>query len=79
VVDPDTVALSADEQSSFAKRMAQRLEQEGVAFDIASYRSAPPGLRIWTGATVERSDIEALLPWLDWAFQWEKETLVGRI
>ena len=79
VVDPDTVALSADEQSAFAKRMAQRLEQEGVAFDIASYRSAPPGLRIWTGATVERSDIEALLPWLDWAFQWEKEALVGRI
>jgi phosphoserine aminotransferase len=77
VVEPDIVALSADEQSAFAKRIAQRLEQQSVAFDIASYRSAPPGLRIWTGATVERSDIEALLPWLDWAFRCEKEALVG--
>lgn len=77
VVDPDVTALAADEQAGFAKRMAKRLEKEGVAFDIASYRSAPPGLRVWTGSTVERSDVEALLPWLDWAFGCEKEALGG--
>ena len=77
VVDPDVTALSADGEAGFAKRMTKRLEEEGVAYDIASYRTAPPGLRIWTGATVERSDVEALLPWLDWAFACEKEALDG--
>jgi phosphoserine aminotransferase len=60
--------LSPDGQAAVAKRVASLLEAERVAYDIGSYRDAPPGLRIWAGATVERSDIEALLPWLDWAY-----------
>lgn len=55
-------------QAAFATRVAQLLETEDVAYDIGAYRSAPPGLRIWGGATVERKDIEALLPWIDWAY-----------
>jgi phosphoserine aminotransferase len=60
--------LDADGQAAFASRVAQLLEAEAVAYDIGAYRSAPPGLRIWGGATVERKDIEALLPWIDWAY-----------
>ncbi len=67
LVAPWFVALPADRQAAAAKRLAALLEKEGAAYDIAAYRDAPPGLRIWGGATVETADIERLLPWLDWA------------
>ncbi|MBV9914675.1 MAG: hypothetical protein JOZ93_19015, partial [Sinobacteraceae bacterium] len=55
-------------QAAFARKLAGKLEAEGVALDVAAYRSAPPGLRIWCGATIEKNDLQALTPWLDWAF-----------
>ncbi|HEY3849127.1 MAG TPA: phosphoserine transaminase [Acetobacteraceae bacterium] len=67
IVAPWFNALPAKAQAEAAKRMAALVEKEGAAYDIAAYRDAPPGLRIWGGATVETADIEALLPWLDWA------------
>ena len=75
VVDTAVTRLSADDQGAFAKTLAGLLEKEGVAYDIAYYRDAPPGLRIWCGATVERRDLEALTPWLEWAFAEAKSSL----
>jgi phosphoserine aminotransferase len=69
VVDARVTALSDDAQADFAKKFASLLEKEGAALDVGGYRDAPPGLRIWCGATVDTADVDALTPWLDWAFE----------
>jgi phosphoserine aminotransferase len=68
IVDPAFAVLAPDRRAAVPKRVAALLAAEAVAYDVGSYRDAPPGLRIWCGATVERDDVEALLPWLDWAY-----------
>jgi phosphoserine aminotransferase len=68
IADPWFRALAAADQQAAAKRLAALVEAEEAGFDLGAYRDAPPGLRLWAGATVETADLEALFPWLDWAF-----------
>jgi phosphoserine aminotransferase len=75
IVDPAVTKLPADAQGAFAKNLTALIEKEGAGYDLAYYRDAPPGLRIWCGATVEASDVEALTQWLDWAFGKTKDAL----
>src|SRR5205807_330679 len=73
IVEPWFLGLSDEARFTTVRAMTARLEAEGAGYDLASHRASPPGIRIWTGATVERSDVEALLPWLDWAWEQQRE------
>lgn len=75
IVDPEVQALDAAAQADFAKGVVALLEKENVALDIGAYRDAPSGLRIWAGATIETADMEAVMPWLTWAYQTQKAAL----
>ncbi len=77
IVDPWALALAPEQQAAIPRRIDALLEAEAVAHDINGYRAAPPGLRIWAGATIERADLEALFPWLDWAFATVKAELAA--
>ena len=73
IIDPWFLALAPETRFKTVRSMTARLEAEGVGYDLASHRASPPGIRIWAGATVEQSDVEALLPWLDWAWEQERD------
>ncbi len=76
--DNRVINLDEDAQRNLAKEIGILLEREGVALDIVNHRSAPPGLRIWTGATVEPTDVSALLPWIDWAYNHAFNEIIGK-
>ncbi|HZT87035.1 MAG TPA: phosphoserine transaminase [Stellaceae bacterium] len=73
ITEPWFAKLTAEARFATSRRMLARLEEEGAGYDLATHRASPPGIRIWTGATVERGDVEALLPWLDWAWAEERQ------
>ncbi|MCJ8055410.1 phosphoserine transaminase [Shinella curvata] len=75
IADKDVLALDADAQAAFAKGLVSLLDKQGVAYDIGAYRDAPSGLRIWAGATIDTADLEALMPWMIWAFETQKAAL----
>jgi len=77
IVDPGIAGLDKDAQQAFVKKLTGLLADEAVAYDITAYRDAPPGLRLWGGATVETTDLQALFPWLDWAFAEAKRPLAA--
>ena len=76
IVDPWFAALSPDQRFQTVRTMTGRLEKEQAGFDIASHRASPPGIRIWTGATVETEDVELLMPWLEWA--WDEQRAAAK-
>ena len=77
ITDPDIAALASDAQAKLPKRIEALLDEEDVAYDINGYRDAPPGLRVWAGSTVEKDDLDALFPWLEWAFATAKQELTA--
>ena len=78
IVDPMVAGMKPDDRAAYPRRMVALLDAERIAYDIDAYRDAPPGLRIWAGATVERRDSEALRPWRDWAFAVVKDEIAAK-
>jgi phosphoserine aminotransferase len=76
IIEPWFLALPEEQRFTTVRAMTARLEAEGAGYDLASHRASPPGIRIWAGATVERSDVGALLPWLDWA--WDEQCAAAK-